>query len=137
MNNSKSKKKMSWYGLVLLIIATEFGFSNIVTGYNQMSYASIIWYILTAVIFLFPLAMIFGEYSGSLKKDHGGFYSWLLNSVGEKWAFIGTFIWIGLWMINLLQNTSGFGVNISGLLFGKDTSETWTWGHLIVMRLKH
>ncbi|QBP18967.1 glutamate/gamma-aminobutyrate family transporter YjeM [Acetilactobacillus jinshanensis] len=128
MNNEKSEKKISWFGLVLIVISTEFGFSNIVTGYNQMSYASIIWYILTAAIFLFPLAMIFGEYSGSLKEDHGGFYSWLLNSVGEKWAFIGTFIWIGLWMINLLQNASGFGVNLSGLLFGKDTSESWTLG---------
>ncbi|QBP18570.1 glutamate/gamma-aminobutyrate family transporter YjeM [Acetilactobacillus jinshanensis] len=127
MSNQKDKRISCW-SLVLIIIATEFGFSNIITGYNQMSYASIIWYIITAIIYLFPLAMIFAEYSGSLRKDHGGFYSWLINSIGERGAFIGTFVWIGLILINLLQNVSGLGINISGLILGRDTSQSWHFG---------
>ncbi|GLB46117.1 glutamate/gamma-aminobutyrate family transporter YjeM [Philodulcilactobacillus myokoensis] len=129
MNNQKDAN-ISTLKLVLVIIATEFGFSNIVTGYNQMGYASIIWYVLCAIIYLFPLAMIFAEYSGAIEQDHGGFYTWLINSLGEKWAFIGTFCWVGLWVINLLQNVSGLGVNLSGAIFGKDISETWHLGSL-------
>ena len=124
----KAKNYISTPKLILIVLATEFGFSNVTTGYNQMGYASIIWYIICAAIFLFPLAMIFAEYSGALKKDHGGFYTWLINSFGEKWAFIGTFTWIGLWVINLLQNCSGIGINISGILFGKDVSQQWHLG---------
>ncbi|XIF20244.1 MAG: glutamate/gamma-aminobutyrate family transporter YjeM [Acetilactobacillus jinshanensis] len=98
------------------------------TGYNQMGYASIIWYIITSIIFLFPLVMIFAEYSGSLRIDHGGFYSWLINSIGEKGAFIGTFCWIGMILINVLQNCSGIGINLSGMVYGKDTTQSWKLG---------
>lgn len=128
---SKNKNiKISVGSLVLIILATEFSFGNIVTGYDQMGYASIIWYLIAAVTFLFPLVMIFAEYSGSLESDHGGFYSWLINSIGEKGAFIGTFCWIGMMLINLLQIVSGLGINISGVIFGKDTSQGWHLGPL-------
>ena len=128
MLKSKKNQSISTGKLILVVLATEFGFSNIATGYNQMGYASIIWYIICAAVFLFPLAMIFAEYSGALKNDHGGFYTWLINSFGEKGAFIGTFTWIGVFVINLLQNSSGLGINISGILFGKDTSQQWHLG---------
>lgn len=129
MSHEKNRKISLW-SIVLIIIATEFGFSNIVTGYNQMGYASIIWYIITSIIFLFPLVMIFAEYSGSLESDHGGFYSWLINSIGEKGAFIGTFCWIGMILINVLQNCSGIGINLSGIVYGQDVSEMWKLGPL-------
>ncbi|XIF20100.1 MAG: glutamate/gamma-aminobutyrate family transporter YjeM [Acetilactobacillus jinshanensis] len=95
-----------------------------------MGYASIIWYLICALIYLFPLAMIFAEYSGSIENDHGGFYSWLINSVGEKWAFIGTFMWVGLMVINILQIASGLGINFSGLIFGNDSTQSWRLGFL-------
>lgn len=128
--NAKDKKPMTVAGMVLAIIATDFGFGNSITGYNQMGYASIIWYVLCAFVYLLPLAVIFSEYSGAVKVDHGGFYSWLLNSVGEKWAFIGTFMWIGLWVISMLQIVSGLGIHISGLFLGHDTSQTWHFAFL-------
>ncbi len=130
MLNSKKNQSLSVGKLILIVLATEFGFSNVVSGYNQMGYASIIWYVICAIVFLFPLAMIFAEYSGALKKDHGGFYTWLIDSFGEKWAFIGTFVWIASFVVNLLQNVTGLGINFSGAVHGTDTSQHWQLGFL-------
>lgn len=116
----KSTKKIPLWSLLFVILSIQFSFSNIANAYYQMSYASMIWYVLGAVTFLFPLILMFAEYSGSIRNDTGGVYSWLINSIGEKWAFIGTFIWIGLCMINLLNAVSGMGINISEIIFGTD-----------------
>lgn len=53
MSKSKSKKRyMSVAGMVLAIIATDFGFGNSITGYNQMGYAGIHG-ILSVVLFIY------------------------------------------------------------------------------------
>ncbi|XIF20248.1 MAG: Hypothetical protein AJITA_00982 [Acetilactobacillus jinshanensis] len=57
-----------------MIMSTVFGFSNVGIAYDQMGYASIIWYLVGAVTFFIPTSLMFAEY-------------------GSAWAFIGTFIW--------------------------------------------
>lgn len=37
--------------------------------------------------------MMLAEYGATFKEEEGGIYSWLTHTLGEKWAFIGTFIW--------------------------------------------
>lgn len=125
-----SHKNISVTELVLTILASEMGISDVIISYEQMGYAGIIWYLIIAIVYLFPLVMIFAEYANSVKHDHGGFYSWLINSLGEKWAFIGTFCWIGMILINVLQSVAGLGIFFSGLFLGKDTSGTWHLGSL-------
>ncbi len=68
MKNNKIKTS----GLVLMIISTIFGFANTTVAYEQMGYASIIWYVLAAVFFLLPSSLMFAEYGSTFKDAHGG-----------------------------------------------------------------
>ncbi len=59
--------KIKLGSLVLMIFSSIFGFSNSLTAFYQMGYASIIWYIVTAILFFLPSALIFAEYGAAFK----------------------------------------------------------------------
>lgn len=107
-NNDHSKISRS--SLVLMIFSSIFGFSNSLTAFYQMGYSSIIWYIVIAILFFLPSALIFAEYGASFKGIKGGIFSWLEGSTNEKVAFIGTFIWLSAWVIWLVSSTQLLGV---------------------------
>lgn len=90
----QDKKKIGLANLTMMIFTCVFGFANTTVAYDQMGYASIIWYILAALFFFLPSSLMFAEYGSALKSAKGGIYSWLKVSIGEKMAFIGTFIWL-------------------------------------------
>lgn len=126
----EKQKKMSVTALVLMIFASIFGLGNVTTAYYQMGYGAIIWYIAGAVLFFIPTSLMFAEYGSALRENQGGIYSWLEISIGEKPAFIGAFIWYAAWVITLVSQFSTVCVPISGLIFGKDTTQGW---HLLGM----
>lgn len=97
-------------------------------AFLQMGYASIIWYIFAAIFFFLPVAMMLAEYGATFKEEEGGIYSWLTHTLGEKWAFIGTFIWLSSWIIWLLSISSKVYIPFSAMLFGKDLTQTWAFG---------
>lgn len=118
-------KKIGLSALVLMIFSSIFGFSNSLTAFYQMGYASIIWYIVTAVLFFLPSALMFAEYGASFKAAKGGIFSWLRGSVNEKTAFIGTFIWLAAWVVWLVSSTQYFLVSVSTTIFGDDRTQSW------------
>jgi amino acid transporter len=122
-----SKKKITLVGLILMIFTTIYGFANTTVAYEQMGYASIIWYVLAAILFLLPTAMMFAEYGSTFKDAHGGIYSWLAGSIGEEWAFIGTFIWLSSWIIWMMSTASKVWIPFATTLFGHDTTQTWSF----------
>ena len=125
--NSQSKK-ITYGSLVLMIFSAIFGFSNSMTAFYQMGYSSIIWYIVAAVAFFLPSALMFAEYGATFKEAKGGIYSWLKGSTNEKFAFIGTFIWLAAWVVWLVSSTQYFIVAGSTALFGSDKTQTWGLG---------
>lgn len=100
------KKRIGLGALVLMMFTTIFGFANGPIAFEQMGYASIIWYILGAILFFLPTSMMYAEYGSALKEAKGGIYSWMERSLGKKVSFIVTFIglasWI-IWMITISQ----------------------------------
>lgn len=72
MDSQSSNTKIKLGALVLMIFSSIFGFSNSLTAFYQMGYASIIWYIVTAVLFFLPSALMFAEYGASFKAARGG-----------------------------------------------------------------
>lgn len=125
MDSQSSNTKIKLGALVLMIFSSIFGFSNSLTAFYQMGYASIIWYIVTAVLFFLPSALMFAEYGASFKAARGGIFSWLRGSIGEKPAFIGTFIWLAAWVIWLVSSTQFFLVSVSTMISGHDQTQTW------------
>ena len=127
MKKDKSVK-IGLKSLVLMIFSAIFGFSNSLTAYYQMGYASIVWYIITAILFFLPSALIFAEYGAAFKGVKGGIFSWLKGSVSEKTAFIGTFIWLAAWVVWLVSSTQFFLVSVSTAISGHDTTQSWQIG---------
>lgn len=122
---SERVKKIGLGSLVLMIFSSIFGFSNSLTAFYQMGYASIIWYIVTAILFFLPSALMFAEYGASFKAAKGGIFSWLRGSIGEKPAFIGTFIWLAAWVVWLVSSTQFFLVSVSTMISGTDKTQSW------------
>lgn len=122
---SNVKKQITLVGLILMIFTETFGFANTTVAFDQMGYASIIWYILAAILFFLPSSMMFAEYGSALKNAKGGIYSWLKVSIGERLAFIGTFIWLSAWIIWMVSTASKVWIPMSSLVFGSDKTQTW------------
>ncbi|MBB1086049.1 glutamate/gamma-aminobutyrate family transporter YjeM [Limosilactobacillus fastidiosus] len=122
---SSNKKMITTFGLVTMIITAIFGFGNVSNAYLQMSYGSIIWYALAGICFFFPCGLMMAEYGSAFKDAKGGIYSWLAGSIGEKLAFIGTFVWLASWIVWMVSTASRIWITFSALIFGKDTTQQW------------
>lgn len=125
MDSSDNSIKIKLGSLVLMIFSAIFGFSNSISAFYQMGYSSIIWYVITALLFFLPSALIFAEYGASFKGIKGGIYSWLEGSTNEKVAFVGTFIWLAAWVIWLVSSTQFFLVSVATAIWGHDTTQSW------------
>ncbi|MCH4123415.1 MAG: glutamate/gamma-aminobutyrate family transporter YjeM [Levilactobacillus sp.] len=121
------QKKIGLFSLILMIFTAIYGFANTTVAYDQMGYASIIWYVLAALLFFLPSALMLAEYGSSFKEAKGGIYSWLAGSIGEKWAFIGTFIWLSSWIIWMLSTSTKVWIPLSTLISGSDQTQTWSF----------
>lgn len=122
-------KRISLTSLVLMILSTTFGFINVPTAFDQMGYASIIWYIVGALAFFLPTSFMFAEYGSALKDSAGGIYSWIKSGLGERWAFIGGFTWLSAWVITMLFGVPNLWVSLSVMIYGHDTTQSWTFLH--------
>lgn len=102
--NKSSSNKLTLTALILMIFTSVFGFTNIPRSFYLMGYSAIPWYILSAAAFFIPFAFMMAEYGSAFKNEKGGIYSWMSNSVGPRYAFIGTFMWYAsyiIWMVNI------------------------------------
>ncbi|WP_318639690.1 amino acid permease [Fructilactobacillus sanfranciscensis] len=116
MGKSNSKK-MSANKLALMILSSIFGFANVTVAYDQMGCASIIWYIFAALVFFLPSGLMFAEYGSAFSEQKGGIYSWLKNSIGDRLAFIGTFIWLAGWVIWMISVAIKVWIPLSNIFF--------------------
>ncbi|GLB46123.1 glutamate/gamma-aminobutyrate family transporter YjeM [Philodulcilactobacillus myokoensis] len=121
-----NKKRISLATLVLMILSTAFGLVNSTNAFYQMGYASIIWYIIGALTFFLPSSLMFAEYGSALSKYNGGMYSWMKVAVNEKFAFIGTFIWLCAWVMTLIDIAPNQWITFSTMIFGKDETTSWS-----------
>jgi amino acid transporter len=122
-----SKKHLTLVSLVLMIFTSVYGFNNIPRSFYKMGYAAIPWYILSGITFFIPFAFMMAEFGAAFKNEKGGIYSWMEKSVGAKFAFMGTFMWYASYVIWMVNVASGVWVPISNALFGKDTTQTWSF----------
>lgn len=117
--------KISFMSFVAMIFLTVYGIANPQQIYYQMGYSSITYLIIAAVVYFIPYCFIIAEMSSAFKDNKGGIFSWMANSVSEKFGFIGTLIWYGSFVV-MWFSASTICISISVVLFGKDTTSTWS-----------
>lgn len=137
-----NNKKMTLVSLILMIFTSVFGFTNIPRSFYLMGYAAIPWYVISALLFFIPYAFMMAEYGAAFKSEKGGIYSWMKRSVGEEYAFIGTFMWYASYVIWMVNVSSSIWVPVSTAFCGEDAtnkmhffnlSTTQTMGILAVL----
>ncbi len=69
-----------------MIFTSVFGFANSPSAYYLMGYSAIPFYIFSALLFFIPFALMMAEMGAAYRKEEGGIYSWMNNSVGPRFA---------------------------------------------------
>ncbi|WP_252182776.1 glutamate/gamma-aminobutyrate family transporter YjeM [Citrobacter sp. wls758] len=82
------------------------------------------------IIILYPICFNDGGNGAAYRKEEGGIYSWMNNSVGPRYAFIGTFMWFSSYVIWMVSTAAKVWVPFSTFLFGADMTQHWRFAGL-------
>lgn len=114
----KNKPKLSLIALVLMIFTSVYGFSNVSIAFFKMGYAAIPWYVIGGIFFFLPFAFMVTELGSSFKKERGGIYSWMANSVNPTYAFMATFMWYSAFIVWMVYTSNNILAPLTNLIFG-------------------
>lgn len=112
----KSSATIGLIPLVLLITGAIDSIRNL-PGTALFGSSLIFFFIVSALIFLIPVAFISAELSSTWSEEEGGIYSWVKHAFGEKWAFLTIWLqWINtmVWypsIISFIAGTAAYFVN--------------------------
>ncbi len=108
-------KKITLYPLVLLIIAAIDNIRNLPAA-AMFGSSLIFFFILSALIFLIPTALMAAELSAAF-PEKGGIYEWVNKAFGKKWAmasiwlqWINTMVWYPT-MLSFIAGTLAYLIN--------------------------
>ena len=122
----KATNKLTLVSLTLMIFTTVFGFANASRGFLLMGYAAIPWYLVGAVTYFIPFAFMIAEFGSAYKDKKGGIYSWMEDSVGPRFAFIGIFMWYTSYIVWMVNTATNIWVPFSNAVFGSDRTSEWS-----------
>jgi amino acid transporter len=118
MSSQLNKNKLTAISLALMIFTSVYGFGNVPLAFLQMGYGSIIWYIISALVFFVPFSLMVTEFGSAFNSEKGGIYKWMERSVGSSFAMIGTLMWYMSWVIWFVSVGNRILVPISNMIFG-------------------
>lgn len=101
-------KKISFASLVILIIAAIDNMRNLPAA-ALFGSSLIFFFILSAIIFLVPTALVAAELS-AVFPENGGIYQWVNRAFGKKWAMVAIWLqWINtmVWYPTMLSFIAG------------------------------
>jgi glutamate:GABA antiporter len=107
--NSLSHTKISVVALVLLITGAIDSIRNL-PGAALFGSTLIFFFILSAIIFLIPVALIAAELASTWSDEEGGIYSWVRHAFGETMAFFTIWLqWVNtlVWYPTILSFIAG------------------------------
>lgn len=118
-----AKKQLTLFSLVLMIFTSVYGFANMPRAFLLMGYGAIPWYLVGALLFFLPYALMMAEYGAAYKHEKGGIYSWMSSSVGPKYAFVGTFMWYASYIVWQVNVSTSIWVPLSNAIWGEDLTQ--------------
>ncbi|ETY75130.1 glutamate/gamma-aminobutyrate family transporter YjeM [Lactiplantibacillus fabifermentans] len=124
---AEKDNKITLTALVMMIFTTVFGFANGTVAFFLMGYSSILFYLVAAVLFFIPFALMMAEYGAAIKSDQSGMYKWLEVSVNSKFAFIGTFMWFASYIIWMVSTSAKVWIPFTTTFFGSDQTQKFAF----------
>lgn len=104
-----SSEKISVFALVLLITGAIDSIRNLPTT-ALFGSSLIFFFIVSAIVFLIPVALVSAELSSTWSDEEGGVYSWVRHAFGHNWAFFTIWLqWINtmVWYPTILSFIAG------------------------------
>ncbi|MEG0134401.1 MAG: amino acid permease [Cetobacterium sp.] len=86
-----NKKKINLIGLIMIIFIGVFGFGNIANNYKVIGTQSSTIFIVGAILYFLPMALIMAEFGSYAKDRTGGIYAWIEIGMGKNFAYFA--IW--------------------------------------------
>ncbi len=123
-------KKISTVSLALLIIAAIDSIRNLPSS-ALFGSSLIFFFILSAILFLFPTALIAAELTAAFPKE-GGIYHWIRLAFGEKFGMVAIWLqWINtmVWYPTILSFIAG----TCAYLINPDLAENKTYLALMII----
>lgn len=105
---SLSNKKISTLSLTMLNISAIVSISSI-AYMATIGLQSIFFYLIAAVTFLIPTALVCAELSSMITKNNGGVFSWVKAGLGEKAGVLA------MWL-EWFNNVVGFPSSVTALI---------------------
>ena len=96
-------KKMGGWSLFLMTFTAVFAFQSIINNSVNIGLSTIPSYIFATIFYFFPYGLMIGEFVSANPTSDSGVYSWIKTSLGEKWAFLGSWAYF---FVNLFFFTS-------------------------------
>ena len=126
MSENENSKKLSMWTVVLLTVVPTFGFGNITNNVVTLGPTSIPSWLIVTLLFFLPLSLFIAELGSVREGGSAGIYSWIKVSLGEKWAFIGTWSYFVANFFYLNMSFARLPVLLSWAIFGRNlfTDET-------------
>ncbi|MGL4525321.1 MAG: glutamate/gamma-aminobutyrate family transporter YjeM [Spirochaetia bacterium] len=108
--------KLTTLPLVMMVFSTVYGFANVPRAYLMMGYGAIFWYILAALVYFLPYAVMMVEFGSAFSREKGGIYSWMNKSMGERYAFIVVFMWYASYIAWFVSTSTILWVPVARVL---------------------
>lgn len=88
MDNSRAKIRST--ALLLMTFSAVFSFPSIINNSIQIGLAAIPAYLFGSIFYFLPFALMIAEFASANAESESGIHSWIKSSLGEKWAFLGS-----------------------------------------------
>lgn len=100
---TESRKKITATSFLLMAFTAVFAFNNIINATASIGLSAVFTFLFATVFYFIPFALMIGEFSSANLESESGVYSWIRTSLGEKWAFLGSWSYF---FVNLFYFTA-------------------------------
>nr|WP_286168561.1 amino acid permease [Roseburia sp. 1XD42-34] len=88
---------------MLMAFTAVFAFNNIINATASIGLSAVLTFLFATIFYFIPFALMIGEFSSANAESESGVYSWIRTSLGEKWAFLGSWSYF---FVNLFYFTA-------------------------------
>lgn len=104
-----SSVKLSIFSVVMMTVVSVDSIRNL-PATALFGSSLVFFFVLAALLFLLPTALVSAELSSSTVTGHGGVYVWVKEAFGQRWGFLAVWLqWIEnvLWYPTILAFVAG------------------------------
>lgn len=104
----KTRGKMRPVSFLLMTFTAVFSFGTIINASASIGLLAVPTFLFATFFYFFPFTLMIGEFASANTESESGVYSWIRTSLGEKWAFLGSwsYFFVNLFFfVSLLPQT--------------------------------